>query len=629
MGAEDGLQKAPDQNYGAAFALCLGASQKHKGTSFRVGENYLLTCAHVVKQCLGISKKTEDVPTAEVDGKTIEIKFSKVPESIQKVEIVAALWRFGGEDIAVLKLTSPAPDSVAVISLKQSKDYYRHKFLVLGFPENGQDGRTVTGEMFMAQPSTGRIQLEGTKDQGLGIEEGFSGSPVWDEQFGGVVGMTVARDEDEDTKIGFMIPYEKLKPVLQAIALFDLLLPEESVLEQHWRNAYRLASSRSDNLHTLQEAILKIQDVPPQLGEPSLPIEQFAAYFALVKFDFNVKDRIKEWLKTQVEDVNTLLKYVAKKVEQKESASSNPHLIIWLDREESSDENDEKYRLEAYLIPDRNSYDASNAFGIEFLNDHKSFLEDGKIGKLKLEEIMPKCLQASINEALDLSKPDNLQIEIFLPRQFLDLPIDLWLSEEKDEFVPSPSSVGVSYRLVLRIVERLWKCKKTARVQNVWDKKWRNLERQEECLELIWGDRKEPTSLFKSLSIVDKAIGWYRLQPVIPELENISCSFSVLAGSGAPVAIWMRKDMRDFTSEFLSLFNPNHDCGNQSEMPVTVACPIDLPEKVRQLRRAASDRDDKTIPHIGEHIGLIWEDPKLIPPSFGRSPKEKRLQMAN
>lgn len=632
MGAEDGLQKAPDQNYGAAIALCLGASQKHKGTSFRVGENYLLTCAHVVKQCLGISKKTEDVPTAEVDGKTIEIKFSKVPESIQEVEIVAALWRFGGEDIAVLKLTSPAPDSVAVISLKQSKDYYRHKFLVLGFPENGQDGRTVTGEMFMAQPSTGRIQLEGTKDQGLGIKEGFSGSPVWDEQFGGVVGMTVARDEDEDTKIGFMIPYEKLKPVLQAIALFDLLLPEESVLEQHWRNAYRLASSRSDDLHTLQEAILKIQDVPPQLGEPSLPIEQFAAYFALVKFDFNVKDRIKEWLETQVEDVNTLLKYVAKKVEQKESASSNPHLIIWLDREESSDENDEKYRLEAYLIPDRNSYDASISCGIEFLNDHKSFLEDGKIGKSKLEELLPKCLQKAIDEALGyLPEPDpdksqiEMQIEIFLPRQFLHLPIDCWDAEEVIGDVFASNPIGHSYRFVLRVIDRLRTINKNS-IHNRWKEKWK-ISQQQTTLELIWWDFQDPISQFKFLAFLGGAIGWFRLQPTQFNSENNSCPFSALVGAGAPIAIWLRQESPNFASEFFKYFGVVAE--KPGETPTKIPYAKNLPEKVRQLRRAASDRDDKTIPHIGEHIGLIWEDPKLIPPSFGQPSKEKRLRMAN
>jgi len=289
MSETEPKSRPPDANYGSAIARCLGTNRKHKGTSFRVGKDYVPTCAHVVRQCLGISKKTDEVSTAEVTGKTMEIVFLTDSMSFHVVEVVPDLWRFGGEDIAVLKLSQSVPDSVAVLFLTQGQEFWHHQFQVFGFPEGRWDGRWATGEILGVQPGSGRVQLEGTKNQGLGIQEGFSGSPVWDENLGGVVGMTVARDEDEPTKIGFMIPYEKLKTVLEAIALFSLLLPEETKLSPHWKNAYRLVEPSS--IHeiapkTLQEAILKVLDMTDRNGYRA--IVQFVGYFALQSLGLNI-----------------------------------------------------------------------------------------------------------------------------------------------------------------------------------------------------------------------------------------------------------------------------------------------------------------------------------------------------
>lgn len=123
MSEAERMSKPPDGNYGSAIARCLGTNRKHKGTGFRIGTDYVLTCAHVVRQCLGISKKTEEVLTAEVEGKTLEIDFPEAVNSNQFVEVVAELWRFQGHDIAVLRLTQSPPSSVKSITLKQERDY--------------------------------------------------------------------------------------------------------------------------------------------------------------------------------------------------------------------------------------------------------------------------------------------------------------------------------------------------------------------------------------------------------------------------------------------------------------------------------------------------------------------------
>lgn len=92
-----------------------------------------------------------------------------------------------------------------------------HRFRVFGFPEGSWDGVWTTGRI-RGRQATGWFQLQANPGDHP-IVGGFSGSPVWDDETGAVVGMTVAADRDPDVTTAYLIPVE------QVLGLDPELLP--------------------------------------------------------------------------------------------------------------------------------------------------------------------------------------------------------------------------------------------------------------------------------------------------------------------------------------------------------------------------------------------------------------------
>jgi hypothetical protein len=609
MSEAERMSKPPDGNYGSAIARCLGTKQNHKGTGFRVGTNYVLTCAHVVEQCmsnnsneenngffLAVSKKkAEHFSANDLLGKTITIDFPQIPESLQNAEIIPDFWRFRGEDIAVLKLTSPVPNAIAVLTLKQESSYSDCLFSVYGFPENCPDGRWATGKFIGVQPGTGRVQLERMNEQGLVVQEGFSGAPVWDKQLGGVVGIMAARDED------------KLKTVLEAIALFDILHTKEIYLEPHWRNAYRLVEPRPEFSgidenpfpETLMEAILKVQTISSR-SEEYEPIVQFVSYFALDTLGLTeIKPRIHTWLQDRQHVIKDVLDFVQEKSRKRlPQQKTNPifNVLCVVEGEWNSTD----YAVKAILVENKELYNPRAARGFRLLTSLQSIKEGDE--KLNWSEV-ERALQLSLREALEILKdkqqnPSTLQINIWLPRNCCSWDIDR-LGETKESVRnPNPRPIGARHKVVFRLTERL---KAEPQEELDWESKWDLLQENRDSISLIDGNTKPPIDLFEELNH-DDVVGWYRYQPInLAKSEDELCHFSILVGSGAPVATWLRGDPKKFKAKFNAIAKKH---------------PNEIPAIVEKLRKEAHTRSDKSKPHIGEHIGLILEDPKLVPPGI-------------
>jgi vWA-MoxR associated protein C-terminal domain/Trypsin-like peptidase domain/vWA-MoxR associated protein middle region (VMAP-M) 1 len=626
MSIVEGFRESPSQEYVAAIARFYQGTTV-VGTGFRVSEHYILTCAHVVSQCILGKKSAENILTADLADKLLEVDFP-VDLSRQRLtaKIVPELWRVSNEDIAVLKLTSPAFSQVRIITLRSDfPDYWDHQFAVYGFPKKRPDGRWVDGKLLRPQPGIDRVQMEGTRAEGLGIEPGFSGSPVWDERLAGVVGMVVARDTEESAKISFMIPYKKLKPALESIALFELLLPEADRLVSHWQAAYRLL--RPDRSTELLATTLSEADVTQREGDYRA-IEQFVGYLALPKLGLDIQPRLLEWLQRQVESVPALLQVVRQKeAEQKakQPAVLAPHLLFWVQEELNSD----RYSVQAYLIPSRNHYDAIEATGMERLTDLDELFEaDEKVSQSNLKGI----LRASLNESIQKLAPEaddfpTIQVEIFLSRRFLSQQdpnwwVDQWQAAEQDKYNLNPESIGSRYRLVLRSADRLEEVRRDYQKKILWNKKWSCLEKNQgssAAQVLICGDAKELGDLDKDLSS-DEIIGWHRFQPSPSVDEDQPCPLSILVGKGAPVAVWLRKSVSGDAQASDAQAAQANDAQAFAELLSRRLS--ELLSGVSTLRRAAHQRRDKSSPHIGENIGLIWDDPKLVPP------KPRRLRMS-
>ncbi|MDB9338686.1 MULTISPECIES: trypsin-like peptidase domain-containing protein [Cyanophyceae] len=179
------------------------------GAGFLVGDRYLLTCAHVIAEALGILNNTQEQPSD-----TIELDFPLI-EPGKKLKAKVVFWQPVnppqiGEDIAGLYLEDAPPVGVSPVQLVTATDYWEHKFRIFGFPKGNNDGVWATGELRDVQ-ATGWIQMESIRVPGYQIEPGFSGAPVWDDSLKGVVGMAIAAERKrEGVKAAFMIPTKVL-----------------------------------------------------------------------------------------------------------------------------------------------------------------------------------------------------------------------------------------------------------------------------------------------------------------------------------------------------------------------------------------------------------------------------------
>ena len=179
------------------------------GAGFLVSQKYIITCAHVVADALGLTRTTAQMPDAE-----ITLDFPLVaPTQLLKAKVV--FWlpidpTLELEDIAGLELALSPPNQALTALLITSDECAGHPFRVFGFPAKQPDGVWATGVL---RGHTGKnwVQLEDEKQTGYGLQPGFSGAPIWDGELQGVVGIAVAADMNQpNAKVGFMIPAQVL-----------------------------------------------------------------------------------------------------------------------------------------------------------------------------------------------------------------------------------------------------------------------------------------------------------------------------------------------------------------------------------------------------------------------------------
>jgi len=614
------------------------------GAGFYVQKGYVLTCAHVVTQCLNLGSKPKEIAVDAVVDRPVKVDFPFVArEQFQNVEVVAALWRFNGQDLAVLKISDALPEGITPLSLPESSHYRDHRYHVYGFPDGHPDGVWTQGEL-LGELTNGWIQMEDTKAEGLAIEPGFSGAPVWDETRKAIAGMTVARDKDrEDAKVGFMIPYQKLKPVLEAIALFDLLLPAIETINSHWHAAYNLLrpeNSAETSAMTLQEAIVQLQDMPPR-NSLYRAIDQFVGYLALPELGLQIQPSLLRWLTKSLqqadEKIEALLKTIREKKEIQQSTQSKlltPHLLFWVQDESGSD----RYFVQAYLVSDREQYDPLSATQLIAPAAFLEKSEDGKVDQSELEKILRSCLSESGQKLGDIR---NLRIEVFLPLHHLDWAVDQWAVTEDSE----PDLMGCRYQMVVRISHR-WH-KTYNQYQGDWDNKWKilnNLGNRQAHQGFICGDGQRLKKIRQHLRHAD-ITGLILTQCLPTETEDRLSSFIALLHAGSPIALWPRRNFDDHSQQFKQLLV---DCPSKFESLIAftpdsfdaevkqedaqnpcnglLGCNLSqLPERVRALRERIDQECDDGETHIGQHIGFIWEDPKLVPPIAAAAP---RLRMS-
>ncbi len=179
------------------------------GAGFLVAKKYMLTCAHVITEALGISDDTLEIPTTP-----IRLDFPLVAPG-ENLMARVVLWEPVSssklvEDIAGLEISqdSHLPSNAQPTSLVNPENVKGHSASIFGFLHH----EGVWASATLIDKNTKWLQMEDFKVPGYKIESGFSGAPVWDEELRGVVGMVVAAEKHrENTKVAFLIPSSTLQ----------------------------------------------------------------------------------------------------------------------------------------------------------------------------------------------------------------------------------------------------------------------------------------------------------------------------------------------------------------------------------------------------------------------------------
>jgi len=173
-----------------AIARIYDQNQEISGTGFLVSSSYLITCAHVVIDALGIDALGFDqdrIPTRKV---IIDIpqKGGKKPIQFQGQVVLWTpcpsffkmrtldLAQFG-QDIALLKLEPEIIPKINPLKIVPIKDFSeQQEFHAYGFPQGNDSGELTEGKIMTETEKW--LQLQGTYSS-LPVRPGYSGCPTW------------------------------------------------------------------------------------------------------------------------------------------------------------------------------------------------------------------------------------------------------------------------------------------------------------------------------------------------------------------------------------------------------------------------------------------------------------------
>lgn len=165
------------------------------GAGFLIAADLVCTCAHVVEEALALPAPVDEAP-----GGSVNLDFPLLSARPSARASVLS-WRLGGADVALLRLDRPV-EGARPAGLVDGTAVWEHPFRVFGHPDGADQGVWVRGTLRAGQ-GAGLLQMEAHLP-GPRVTEGFSGSPVWDDTQGGVVGMTVAAHRGEST--AYLLP---------------------------------------------------------------------------------------------------------------------------------------------------------------------------------------------------------------------------------------------------------------------------------------------------------------------------------------------------------------------------------------------------------------------------------------
>ncbi|OII65413.1 hypothetical protein BJP40_16995 [Streptomyces sp. CC53] len=167
------------------------------GAGCLIARDLVLTCAHVVSDALDRPREA-----AVTEGTAVRAGFPLLETPAGRIaEVVhwVGIDGHGRGDVAVLRLREPAPEGARPLSFSAHREVWDHRTRAVGFT-GGEPGERWFRGRLGGPTGEGWLQLSRADGQTTHIEEGFSGSPVWDDEMGAVVGLVVATHRGRDAQ---------------------------------------------------------------------------------------------------------------------------------------------------------------------------------------------------------------------------------------------------------------------------------------------------------------------------------------------------------------------------------------------------------------------------------------------
>ena len=195
-------------------------AERVAGNAFLVSPRLALTCAHVVRDHLGLGKPTP----RELPDSTVRLKFQGLRmEALARV--APSGWWPGGdekdtiEDVAVLELLSPLDDvyCAGLAFTAPPPEFQCEVYATAGGYQTV--GQTVYAQLTSRPNARGWRQLDARsgRESSYFVRRGFSGSPVLDPLGMTIWGMVSTVETAPDLLIAYAIPGEDLCAVTRSV----------------------------------------------------------------------------------------------------------------------------------------------------------------------------------------------------------------------------------------------------------------------------------------------------------------------------------------------------------------------------------------------------------------------------
>jgi hypothetical protein len=196
-----------DWKFADSFVWIYNHHKEITGAGFLIGWSDIVTCAHVVRDVLGLDSAPATAPKGD-----IYLSFPFLKQDRLSAIVLDEGWD-QEKDIAFLRLNDDLPEGAQPAKLS-ADNVENHSFSVYGFPGEITKGVWAFG-VIKKKREHGLVQLESANLTGYAVQGGFSGGPVFDDELNKVAGIITT--SDRSVRVASMIPVDILLNVYKKI----------------------------------------------------------------------------------------------------------------------------------------------------------------------------------------------------------------------------------------------------------------------------------------------------------------------------------------------------------------------------------------------------------------------------